>query len=224
MGMLGTAYALREIATVLVASEELEPGSGWQYDRLLRRIMTLGDQLTAESLAAAIVEAYRLTYEDTNPTTTMSAVRLAKIPQLSSLVSSWATAAEAAKTVEFDRIRQARSKCLSYAPRYKLHGIDLGRFLDVVARNSENESLKERANRAGQALRDAVMATYAGHDRAGDFGSSGLAIYFPPDFDAWMDDVDHEGYLESNQVQPVQFVTDHSWDNFLAKYLAVTPH
>ena len=38
MAMLETAYALRDSGSVMVASEELEPGDGWSYDNFLRRL------------------------------------------------------------------------------------------------------------------------------------------------------------------------------------------
>ncbi|MFI0607101.1 MAG: clostripain-related cysteine peptidase [Anaerolineae bacterium] len=63
MNMLEVAYQLRDVAGIMVGSQEDEPLAGWPYDRILR---TLVDEpsIAPESLARAIVEQYRAAHAE----------------------------------------------------------------------------------------------------------------------------------------------------------------
>ena len=67
MSMLETAYAFRKSSSLLVASEELEPGAGWDYDYFLSRLLSK-PSITPLELSKTIVEAYKARYGDYHST------------------------------------------------------------------------------------------------------------------------------------------------------------
>jgi hypothetical protein len=54
-------------------------------------------------------------------------------------------------------------------------------------------------------------------------GSHGIAIYFPPNNSAFVNDPDHTGYNETNIFMPVDFVIYNRWDNWLQVFYANIP-
>ena len=75
MSMLETAYALRDSGSVMVSSEELEPGDGWSYDNFLQPLVADPAGTDAAGLGSLMVEAYRKYYGDRDATT-LSAIDL----------------------------------------------------------------------------------------------------------------------------------------------------
>lgn len=226
MAMIETGYAMRNVAKVMVASEELEPGAGWQYTLWLKPLID-DPAMDAEQLGRQLVQAYRTAYGSIDPETTLSAVRLGKMTQLAASVGQLADACQEQleNPTERSKIFTARNKCQAYAPGQNLHGVDLGFFCEQIAANAGDATLRDLAEAARNKVQDCVIENYVGADREedDDFGSRGLAIYFPRSYSAFYFDPDREGYLESNTNYPVQFVQDHTWDNFLHAYFAVAP-
>ncbi|RLF65363.1 MAG: hypothetical protein DRN30_04100, partial [Thermoplasmata archaeon] len=71
LGQAEVAYDIGTIgiADVLVASQDYEPWDGWYYTPFLQAL-TMNPEMTAEELAAKIVEAYGEFYTNINPITT----------------------------------------------------------------------------------------------------------------------------------------------------------
>src|SRR6185295_14965880 len=61
MGMHEVAYAMRGVADVMVASEEVEPGGGYPYGDFLQKLVD-NPAMTATELGAAIVDDYATSY------------------------------------------------------------------------------------------------------------------------------------------------------------------
>jgi Clostripain family len=222
MGMVETAYAMRDIAEVMVGSEELEPGAGWNYELFLKKVVD-NPTMNAEELGRALVDTYKSTYTGHDESTTLSAVRLSGIRRLSAAVSRFANSCQAGLANEAAMLRTARDACENYAPGYGLNGIDLDRFCEQVATATNDASLRDRAKAVRTELAAMVIQNYAGTDRQGKYGSKGLAIYFPARKTQFDYDPDKDGYLESNTNYPVQFVQYHRWDNFLHPFLILSP-
>ena len=60
MGYMETAYQIKDHANFLVASEELEPGDGWDYDGFLKAVGKSG--YNPRDIATKLVEAYGKSY------------------------------------------------------------------------------------------------------------------------------------------------------------------
>ena len=78
MAMVETTYAMRNIANVMVGSEELEPGKGWSYSDWVARL-SAKSAMEPEELAKTIVEAYKSYYTNFRKPTTLSSVKLSEI-------------------------------------------------------------------------------------------------------------------------------------------------
>lgn len=87
MGMIEVAYELRNTGpTVMVASEETEPGAGWPYNTILADLVA-NPTWSASQLGTAIVNRYYASYGNDE---TMAAIDMTQINTLATQVSSFA--------------------------------------------------------------------------------------------------------------------------------------
>lgn len=218
MAMVETAYALRGVADVMVGSEELEPGTGWNYERWLEPLVDARGSLDAAALGKQMVKAYEDEYGDL-AATTLSAVDQRQVPTLAQAISGFAEAALPLLTpAHAGAFKAAREGCANYAPGRGLNSIDLGRYMEAIAGSSLDASVRQRADDVLSKLRGAVIGNYASAMRKGRFGSNGLAIYFPATRAAYQRDPDGAGYDPANQHYPVEFVEREKWATFLHRY------
>ena len=90
MGMVEVAYEIRDAGpSVMVASEELEPGDGWPYDAILGQLAANPGWSVAQ-LGYAIVELYYASYSESTPMRTQSVIDLTKAAPLAESVSGFA--------------------------------------------------------------------------------------------------------------------------------------
>jgi len=231
MSMIETTYAMRRVGMTMVASEELEPGTGWAYDRFLAKLVAT-PSMTPNELAIAIVDTYDERYRPMHPgnppvpnagadlTTTLSAIDLQKASAVADSLSDFAAALQATLPAEIRPISIARNKCKTFAPEKAYFHVDLIRFLDEYAARTTNATLRDQAKKVATDARKAVIKRWAGPDRATQgFGSHGIAIYFPKTGTAYEGDVHEEGaYRRENTAFPVAFVVDKKWSDFLHAY------
>jgi hypothetical protein len=219
MQMIETGYAMRNVAGIMVGSEELEPMEGWSYNVWLQALSDHPD-LDGAALGSAIVDSYRETYEQARPDTTLSAVRLANgdIGRLAAAVSSLSRELLISLERELPRITQARMRSYVFAPKRGYHGIDLHGFCSHLAEAEVSSQLRARAGEVMTIVDSLVVRNYAGKARQGAFGSRGLAIYFPADNATYQADKYKQAYTDENEFQAIQFVKEHLWDNFLHAY------
>jgi hypothetical protein len=219
MQMIETAYALRRVANVMVGSEELVPRTGWSYANWLQPLVN-NPGMNSETLGKLLVQSYRATYERTAPATTLSAVDISgdKVNRLAAAVT--ALSEELIANVDYDlaHIREARANTLKYAPDRNYHGIDLHRLALLLSESGAEPRLRARAKDVKDLLERMIIDRYAGSLRQGQYGSRGLAIYFPKNEAIFNLDDFHDGYTERNIFYVVQFVVEHEWDRFLSEY------
>jgi len=235
MAMVETVYALRDVSKVFVGSEELEPGSGWQYDDWLDTL-TNNPRMDGQGLGKVLVDSFKKTYgpatDIQNLTTTLSAMDLSRAGQLADAITLLSKSLIAKFNSEKKNIKAARDECSVYAPNvlgdnhnYFLH-IDLARFCDRLIAHTDDREIKDQASLVRKIIEAAVLRNYAGADRQGSFGSHGLAIYFPPDNSSYCNDRLKEDGYENSRTKPgqpappfpVEFVETHYWADFLHVY------
>lgn len=243
MAMVETAYAMRGIASTFVGSEELVPGTGFQYDEWLN-VLTKNPRMDGHALGKVLVASFEQRYgtatdvRDANPLTTLSAVDLTKVDQIAAAITTLSKSLIAKFKSEKSNIRLAREACSVYAPNalgdgrdYFLH-VDLARFCDELVARSRDQEIRNKAAAVSAIIRSAVLRNYAGAGRRGTFGSHGLAIYFPPDGLTYKKDwLKEDGYENSRTrpagdkppVFPVEFVESHYWSDFLHVYFKHFP-
>lgn len=218
MSMVETSYALRDVTQFLVASEELEPGPGWQYNDWISELEANPKQ-DARTLARTLVLSYQKRYIDDpywGPSTTMSALDVGKTQSLATAISAFSNALSNKLDVQLQTVLEARHAQLTYAPGYSFYHVDLDKFLEQFASRTNDADLQQKAQAARQIIADSVVANYVGKDRGGAYGSKGLAIYFPAsDTEHLGDPYAEAGYEKDNTYYPVEFVQKESWADFL---------
>jgi hypothetical protein len=223
MAMLESAYAFRGIASVLVASEELEPGEGWNYIKWVEPLVAAKGLLSPEQLGKQLVRAMAEHYGDRGDTT-LSAVSLAAVPALSTAVSTFATVALPHLTkANIAAFKAARDACTPYGREYGMSSIDLSRFMEQIAASALDASVKTAAGDVLASVKTAVLDNHASKSRQGKFGSAGVSIYFPASGAHKATDPDGGGYDENNTVYPVEFVQKEQWAAFLRAYWLLVP-
>lgn len=219
MQMIETGYAMRNVARVMVGSEDLEPSDGWGYDSWVQALADAPD-LDGAAVGRLVVDSYAATYGRERRNTTLSAVRLSGggMDRLAAAVS--ALSRELMKDLDADlaAVKRARLNCRVFAPQRGYHGVDLHRFCSRLAAAPVRQRLRAKAKKVTAAVETLVVHNYAGEERRGEFGARGLAIYFPADGAAYERDKYKDAYAEGNQLHAVRFVTDHLWDDFLHAY------
>ena len=243
MAMVETAYAMRDVAGTFAASEELVPGTGFQYDEWLNLLIS-NPQMDGRALGKVLVDSFEQRYgtatefRDPNPLTTLSAVDLTKLDQLAATITTLSKGLIANFNSEKSNISSARESCSVYAPNalgdgrdYFLH-VDLARFCDELVARSRDQEIRNKAAAVSAIIRSSVLRNYAGAGRRGTFGSHGLAIYFPPDGLTYKNDWLKEDGYENSRTRPargkppafpVEFVESHYWSDFLHIYFKHFP-
>lgn len=220
MSMIETAYALRDTAPYLVASEELEPGEGWRYNDWLGRVIASPD-VGPEDFAKAIVASYE---QIGGAATTLSATDTRKAVELAKAVSTLGDALSSELPTKFNQIVVARKACREYAAGHhytdgtpQFPYVDVEQLCTQLRKQLKDEiSVTGACDEVSKKLKEAVLANFAGASRR---FSNGLSIYFPRDLHGYqMDGFEQGGYEKDNTFEPVDFVTQMHWADFLHTY------
>jgi Clostripain family len=223
MSMLETAYELKDVTPQIVASEELEPGQGWNYTSLAEAI-TKAPTSDESALASMIVASYRDNYRDSDHTT-LSTLRSDKVAAVATELSSLSVMLLADRQALFPLIKNARAQRSAYNTPDNPVSIDLIGFLNALetelqAKVPASPALSQ-TRKARTAAQAAVVEAYASKRRAEPFGSYGIAIYFPVSKRAFYKDPWSDGYVLGNAYKPIAFVDQERWSEFLAAYLGL---
>ena len=206
MATLEVGAALAPHGRYLVASEEVEPGPGWDWT-------TLGDldaSMDPRTFGETLVEGYRSFYVDESiiANHTMSLVDLDGIAGLSAAVSNLVAVAGTDPTAAAVGLARAAVRTYAFAdapdPAQSKHLVDIGDLAETLA--VQNPSVAAAAEDVRDALDAAVVVSITGtlSEQA-----SGLAIYLPPNAQLANDE-----YLALEGM--------HDWQGQLSSYLGVT--
>jgi hypothetical protein len=90
MGMLEVVYQLREHTEIVIGSEELEPGKGWDYESIVHFLVD-NPNASNEEVSRAIVDSFVASYSDQEKLkVTLSAVRTEKLKNVACLMNYFA--------------------------------------------------------------------------------------------------------------------------------------
>ncbi len=176
MSMAEVNYQLRDSVLLTVGSEEVEPGDGWPYDRILDELVRKPTMMPQE-LAALIVEKYVDSYASTSGVT-QSACDLMKSDPLIISVDQLAGALVdclsdgAARVAIVDSRLQAQSYD---TPDY----VDLYDFCGLLEGKSTVAGIKAACQGVKKSIRPNGMVISSGYKGAAVKHSNGLSIYFP---------------------------------------------
>ena len=221
MAMIETGYAMRDVGQIMVASQELVPGNGWNYKLWLQGLVGK-PEMSGTELGKALVSAYQQEYSGTQDTT-LSATDLGVMMDLADAVSEVADGLVKDLKGLLPIVKKARSDCEKYAPGYPFPYIDLELFLAQAEHGHPDQQTQVSIRRARELLKKAVIANYAAPGRLGRYGSQGLSIYYPDSEAAFLKDPDHEGYRKTNTIFPVEFVQKYKWVEFMEAFRQLVP-
>lgn len=217
MANFEAATAIAPFGKTMVASEELEPGNGWNYTPLLTAF-TGNPQMDGVALGKIIVDTYRDYYlgpkqGNRDKTVTLSVIDLQKIPALETAISNLGISNQSFMKSggrnNWIKTSQARRNTEEYGKSGE--GTDGTHFYDIVdyAENLKREQpdaeTVKAANAVIAAVKSAVVYKINGAARP---GSNGLSIYFPPD----------KENLLGGGYQSTPFSLTGKWLPFLAEY------
>ncbi|NMQ05771.1 hypothetical protein E4Q08_11080 [Candidatus Accumulibacter phosphatis] len=198
MANVEVGYALRSHTDVLVASEEVVNGNGFDYTQAFS---TLGidSQASASTLAAGLVDSFQQQNQG-RPEDTLAALDAGKFDSFVGRLKAFCDGAVAlTDSANWNAIYQARAASTHFQdPSY----CDLGQFLQNVA--GSVSSLKDVAGAAYDSLQAVVIDQTADHRQ-----TQGLSIYLP-------------GSGTVNASYPVEnqaFLAATDWGNFLNAFL-----
>lgn len=180
MGSMEVASMLTKHANYMVASEELEPGAGWEYTTWLNAIQA-NPSITGNALGKVIADSYLAAQQADNASgVTLSVTDLSKVPALVSAFTDFASKAQTNFNNDASATRialaSARNKSLSYGADYALRS-----FFDLVdlkhlMQNAATAYPVESANIISK-LEAAILHKVASTDMG--TRSNGLSVYMP---------------------------------------------
>lgn len=211
MTMLEVAYQIRDHALVLVGSEEVEPGDGWPYDRILAKLAG-SPEMGGSGLGETIVNAYIASYDrgaPFSPSVTQAAVDLTKLGDITQAVDDLASQLLSRlknNQTQTDIYRAWRSTTRFYENFY----MDLYQFADNLGGMTEDTAIQHACT--------AIMQTIEGKGADSPLIAErhlgenlravrGLSIYMPP----FRNPSDFYGELD--------FANQTHWAEFLRAYL-----
>ncbi|MGE5704161.1 MAG: clostripain-related cysteine peptidase [Clostridia bacterium] len=178
MANLETAKMVSPYANYLIASEELEPGHGWNYTPVLQEL-NKNTAMTGEALGKSIANHFReqAKAEGTDDSITLSVVNLAKVAgvenALNEMVKVLSTGINNVETVKW--VSNARYKAEDYGSA-GAHGgnTDMADLADVAKHLSPK--YQQQATNLMNAVKQAVVYNITSKAKP---NAKGLSIYFP---------------------------------------------
>ena len=155
------------IADVMVASQETEPGDGWDYQAFLDSLAN-NPYASAKTLGGYIVDSYDSWYDSSSET--LSSVDLTKYQAIDDAIEIFNLAAENASGSDWllidDAVESAwSSAAMSYGWAGEEH--DLGQLFEYMSANLSNSPLKTAASDVTSAIKAAVIDNSSRQDLSG---------------------------------------------------------
>lgn len=209
MGMAEFAYQVRNNASILVASEELIPGAGWNYTTVLSDL-TANSSMTANQLSTAMVKRYDQNYRVAGAgknNETLSSIDLAALRSsnsLSTALTNFATTFMGLSTAnDRTQLEAHRANSADFDSPNRPSYRDLGTILtSVVIDATMTAAVRTVAQVALNAYNTEIISNFSEISGRG----TGLSINFQQRGTAV------DGYYTSSNLS---FAADTQWDEFL---------
>jgi hypothetical protein len=171
MGMAEQAYETRDLATVLVASEEVIDGPGYNYKTAFGALNSNPSTVTAQALAQGMVSSFTASYVADN-FSTFSAVTASAMDGLAASLKTFTAAAVNLTAANVTTVKTI----LAGVTRFTFpENVDLRQFMQRIANTlTLPQTVRTAATGVVTSLNQAVFAKMADTRQTG-----GLAIYLP---------------------------------------------
>ena len=182
MANFEVARTVAPYAKTMVASEELEPGDGWNYTPLLTRL-SQNPEMDSVGFGKAVVDTYREYYlggQERDDSITLSVIDLSKIDALSAAIDGLSLSNQMfVKTggrPSMLKVAAARSRAEEFGKGHDVDNYDLAAYAAGIKTQSPDPVTVKSSDAVTAAVNAAVVYKVNGkeHPRAG-----GLSIYFP---------------------------------------------
>ncbi len=168
MGTLETAYMLEPYADYLIASEEVEPGTGWYYTNWVNKLSS-DTVIDSVELGKVIIDDYisgpDSSFWDSN---TLSVIDLAEIPYTYKALSDYLNNSAQNINELYSSISNARSNAKDFGDG----GFEQIDILSYVTRLDGIDGKQDVIDAVSSAVKYSNSSTY---------GANGLAMYYPYD-------------------------------------------
>lgn len=195
-GMVEQAWDLQGLSDVLVASQELEPGDGWEYQTILGALAQ-NSTMSSFQLANTAVDAYGARYSG-QADTTLSATRISGLAALKTAIDGFVNSAITAGTSVIEKLVTAVSHTTAINNADDDYR-DLGDFMHEVITELPGTATATAAQQVMTALNGAILShtgTVA--------GANGLSVYLPTG-----------SISASYSMGSYSFLQETGWGNFL---------
>jgi len=205
MAAFEVAAAMPGLADYMIASEEVEPNTGWDYSAF-DVLAAEPDTITARRLGEVIVNRYVTTTAPRSPGVTMSLLDLSAVGDLVTALGGLNGAVAPEMATLAPVIGRGRNNSPSFGgaavPEEDFYMVDLGDLLQRWSR--QDPPLGDAAAAALDILDRVVLASETGEASS---GATGLTVHFPPYSEYY-----YEAWYRSTEA-PV-------WPEFLDAYYA----
>ncbi len=176
MGMLEIVYQLREQTSVVVASQYLEPASGWDYNRIINELDVEGGAIDIGQQLISFHDEY---HTDDRQGVTQSALNSSAIDEVVRDLDIFAKSLrEELKRGEIEKNRKDLQYTLSNSQFFSRKDyVDLVDFVQKVKSRLGYKSIESHANKLLKSLNSFVIANHTiGYQME---NAHGVSIYFP---------------------------------------------
>jgi hypothetical protein len=202
MATFEVASTMAPVADLLLASQELEPGHGWNYTALEAAYRGA----SPEELGSALIDGFRsqALSEGFENEITLSLIDLTQMPAVDAALRAFATALTERVEGIAPTVGRTLAETLGFGtnpdPRYDVHMKDLAILAAEIGIDALD--VADEADALVRAINDAVLDKVDGQATR---GATVMSIYFPP-----------EGALYNEQYAAVAAET--GWADFLRAY------
>ncbi len=206
MGMLEVAFAIKDSADIMVASEDNIPASGQPYHLLISTLQSKPD-MTPYEFSTAIVNSYVDYYvNNTSGPLTASAIELSSIGELAIAVDNLANGILQNLSSERSIVRNVQQKTQYFDSEKMFYDDykDIYDFASLLCTQAVTAEVRSAAASVTQVVKDTIIAErHAGNQVA---NAHGISIYLP------------EPGASSSKYSQLSFSQNTSWDEFLMQY------
>lgn len=171
MGMAEQAYETRDLATVLVASEEVIDGPGFNYKTAFQALNTNPEAVTAQTLAQGMVSSFTASYV-ADGISTLSATTSSAMVGVASSLNAFTSAAISLTAANVTTVKTILAGVTHFDfPEY----VDLKQFMQRISTTATlPQAFRTAAGGVVTSINQAVFSKMADARQTG-----GLAIYLP---------------------------------------------
>lgn len=202
MATYEVASAMAPLADRMIASQELEPGHGWDYTSF----QTAADGADVDTLGKAIIDGYQAQAqaEQTESSITLSLIDLTRMSEVDAAVADLSTALTERVGTLAPAVGRTLAQTLGFGrsadPSEDVNMTDLGILAGELSVDAVD--IADQADAVVRAVNDVVLDRIDGQATR---GATGLSIYFPAS----------QQYFDPEYAD---LAVDSGWDTFLATY------